>query len=223
MQFADESGKLFLLRPKKALKSRNKPGSAETSKRGSVTNFQGAPNGSRPALVCIRCGGPVHFVKDCPHPYRPVLDPRFATNITKQQKSVHFSNESADRETQNPPCIPCGNPPDSTEQTEPAQTMVLDESLGESPGPTDDELYNLWSNFYKAQNEHVIQMVAEIVCFELKTAEFGASEVNRSPISIDSGASRSVCGRKWAENGPECKNWNVNLVKNIFALGRALP
>ena len=101
--------------------------------------------------------------------------------------------------------------------------MVLEESLGESPGSTDNELYNLWSNFYKAQNEHVIQMVTEIVCFKLETAEVGASEMTHLPILIDSGASRSVCGRKWAENGSESKNWNVNLVKNSFALGRVHP
>ena len=110
MQFADESGEIFLLRPKKATKSRNKPGNAETSKQGSVTNFQGTPNGPRPALVCIRCGGPGHFVKDCPHPYRPVPDPRFATNITKQQKAAHFTNGSTVSDIQNPLCISGGSP-----------------------------------------------------------------------------------------------------------------
>ena len=90
MQFTDESGKIFMLRPKKATKSRNKPGNAETSKQGSVTNSQGTPNGSRPPLVCIRCGDPGHFVKDCPRPYRPVLGPRFSSNVVKQQKLCIF-------------------------------------------------------------------------------------------------------------------------------------
>ena len=184
MQFADESCKIFLLRPKKAAKSRNKPGNAETSKQGSATNFQGTPNGQRPALVCIRCCDPGHFVKDCPRPYRPVLDPRFATNITKQQKSVHFTNESVGTDAQNPPCAPGGNPPDSTEPIEPAQTMALEEQLGESSGSANNELYNLWSNFYKAQNEHVIQMVTEIVRFELKTAEIVGSK-NESSTNLD--------------------------------------
>ena len=68
MQFADDSGEIFLLRPKKAAKSRNKPGNAETSKQGSVSNFQGTPNGPKPALVCIRLGDPGHFAKEFPHP-----------------------------------------------------------------------------------------------------------------------------------------------------------
>ena len=55
-QFMDESGKILLLRPNKASESRNKPGNAETSKRGSVTYSQGTSNATKPGLVCILCG-----------------------------------------------------------------------------------------------------------------------------------------------------------------------
>ena len=78
IQFDDGAGGIFPTKPTKAAKSRNKPGQGETAKRGAVTNFQGTPKGVRKPMVCIRCGDPSHFVKDCPHHYRPALNIKFS-------------------------------------------------------------------------------------------------------------------------------------------------
>ena len=75
---------------------------------------------------------------------------------------MHLPNESTKSESQNAPDTPSGNSLDSCEQAEPAQTMAAEGQTAENVASADNDLYNLWSNFYKAQNEHVIQMVTEI-------------------------------------------------------------
>ena len=84
IQVTDESGRIYWMEAKKPTKSRNKPGQAETAKRGSVANSQGFPNGAQRPRVCIRCGDPSRYVKDCPQPFRPALGPEFPSNFAKK-------------------------------------------------------------------------------------------------------------------------------------------
>ena len=66
----------------------------------------------------------------------------------------------------------------------------------------EQEMYKLRSEYYKGANDHVIHMVTETVAYKTETinAINGHGLDRESPlILIDSGASRSVCGRKWAE------------------------
>ena len=87
----------------KPTKSRNKPGQAETAKRGAVTNFQAIPNGVDRPRVCIRCGDPSQFARDCPHPYRAVLGPQFSTTFAKKTPAVtHLAEESAESQISPP-------------------------------------------------------------------------------------------------------------------------
>ena len=132
---------------------------------------------------------------------------------------MHFTDESADFGSQNTPCAPCGKPSDSAERDEPAKTLILDEHLGDKIESADTELYNLRSNYYKSQNEHVIQMVTESACFEMESPNISAHEMNHLSILIDSGASRSVCGRKWAEKWFQTKNLESQPSAKQFRFG----
>ena len=73
-----EDGSIMLTKPKKPLKPRNTPGIHEASRRGAVKTFSYIPNRKgKGKTVCLRCGDPSHHWKDCPHPFREKLDPRF--------------------------------------------------------------------------------------------------------------------------------------------------
>ena len=65
----------------------------------------------------------------------------------------------------------------------------------------------------------MIQMVTEVVCFETKTAEIEFPEMNHSSILIDSGASRSVCGRKWAEKWFKKEKLEMQSSSKTFRFG----
>ena len=174
-------------------KSRNMPGNAESSKRGAVNNFQGTPNIPKSPLVCIRCGDPGHFVKDCPHPYRPVLDPKFSPNATKTftKPTVHFADGSLEGES---PAVNDSIIPESTEG-------IPGKPVEEACDQNEQEMYKLWGNFYKGNQNHNIHMMTEIVAYKTDaTKEINGHGLGReSPlILIDCGASRSVCGRRWA-------------------------
>ena len=175
-------------------KSRNKPGDAESCKRGAVNNCQGTPNIPKSPLVCIRCGDPGHFVKDCPHPYRAVLGPRFSTTITKSamKQTVHFADSPPECDSNNTGDVcPTGN-----------GAEAADKPIEEGPDQNEQEMYKLWENFYKGNNNHTIHMVTEVVAYKADTTkEINGHGMGReSPlILIDFGASRSVCGRKWDE------------------------
>ena len=89
-EYTDEYGQIFLMKPKKKSKGKNAPGAAEAARRGAVANFRGLPNRSvhynkgenqgkgkttQPNQgPCLRCGDPNHHYRDCPHPWREVLD-----------------------------------------------------------------------------------------------------------------------------------------------------
>ena len=63
-------------------------------------------------------------------------------------------------------------------------------------------MYKLRADYYMAQNELDIQMATEVVCFDVETpgVNNGRAAGRDSPlILIDSGSSRSVCGRKLVE------------------------
>ena len=191
VQLTNEEGKVFLMKVKKAVKSRNKPGQAESSKRGSVTNFQGVPNGIQKPRVCIRCGDPSHFVRDCPHPYRAVLDPRFATTFVKKNPAVtHLANDTSE----------VGE--SKTEETEqPVEPEKVNEnSVTPEEQRAEDELYKLWGDFYQSQHACSTNMISVECNYHAKSGPnmTGQQLTDDSPlILLDSGASRSVCGISW--------------------------
>ena len=62
-------------------------------------------------------------------------------------------------------------------------------------------MYKLWPEYYKAQ-ENTIRMVTTVINYEAEVAKTinGHEMARDSPvILVDSGASRSVCGRKWSD------------------------
>ena len=66
----------------------------------------------------------------------------------------------------------------------------------------EQEMYKLRADFYKGTINHAIHMVTEMVAYTTDTTkEINGHGLGReAPLMlIDSGASRSVCGRKWAE------------------------
>ena len=203
-----------MLKPKKMSKSRNMPGNAESSKRGAVNNFQGTPNIPKSPLVCIRCGDPGHFVKDCPHPYRPVLDPKFSPNATKTftKPTVHFADGSLEGES---PAVNDSIIPESTEG-------IPGKPVEEACDQNEQEMYKLWENFYKGNQNHNIHMMTEIVAYKTDaTEEINGHGLGReSPlILIDCGASRSVCGRRWAEWWFGSTKLKLDLSQKQFRFG----
>ena len=69
-----------------------------------MNNFQGAPNIPKSPSVCIRCGGPWHFVKDFPRPYLPVSDPKFPPGAlnSAMKPVVHFDESPSGNESKKP-------------------------------------------------------------------------------------------------------------------------
>lgn len=126
----------------------------------------------------------------------------FDKSLETKPSSVHFPDESVELAAKSkiPPILKISDLADPENTTKQAD-------FGGNPGESRDEpegrdLYKLWAEYYKAQNGHVIQMVTEIVCFGSKTSQSvnGRPTSRDSPaILIDSGSSRSVCGRKWAD------------------------
>ena len=193
IEFAEETG-AFLLKPKKAAKSRNKPGNAESSKRGLVNNAQGAPNVPKSPSVRIRCGDPGHFVKDCPQPYRPVLGPEFSPNTMKSamKPTGHFSES------------PDANEAKKSHEIDTVLTTTdsSDCATGGDCDKNEQEMYKLRDEYYRGGNGHAIHMVTEMVAYETESTNTinGHGLGRESPlILIDSGTSRAVFGRQWDE------------------------
>ena len=73
-----KNGEIFLLWPKGDGKSRNAHGETVSATRGPINKFRNIPNSRQKGdgekgMVCLRCGEPVHFWRQCPEPYRPNL------------------------------------------------------------------------------------------------------------------------------------------------------
>ena len=206
----------YLLKPKNPTKSRNKPGNAETAKRGAVANSQGAPNGVKPFRVCIRRGDPGHLLKDSPPPYRAVPDPKFPSNFTKPPGRIVKSPKPTVHFAENPPV---GS--DAPKVYESDSPDKIDESGGGNPECEEDgveqEMYKLWPEYYKAQL-NTIRMVTTVGNYDAEVAKTinGREMARDSPvILVDSGASRSACGRKWID-------WRFESSKPVLAKSRKL-
>ena len=130
--------KVFLMGVKKATKSRNNPGQAETSKRGAIANFQWVPSGIQRPRVCIRCGDPSLFVKDCPRPYRAVMGPRFSTTFVKKTPDVtHMANDLPES---------CDSKPEEKESA--ADPEKADGNpITPAEQQAENDLYKLWEDF----------------------------------------------------------------------------
>ena len=145
MLFADEGGGIFPTRPQNPTKSRNKPGQAETAKRGAAANFQCAPTtGNRPRAR-IRCGCPSHLAQDCPHPLRPILDPKFSTNFAKKHANIHPPNDSAESPIEMP--TPSNNSGNSEEQKR------IHRNRG-GWGKNENELCEIREEFYRSPSSN---------------------------------------------------------------------
>ena len=84
-----EGGSIMLMKPKKPNKPRNTPGSNESERRGAVKTFSHIPNRKgKGKSVCLRCGDPSHHWRDCPHPFRGKLDPRFSSKRKRKTFTV---------------------------------------------------------------------------------------------------------------------------------------
>ena len=94
-EYTDESGQVFLMKPKKKSKWRNAPGAAEEARRGALANFKGYPNKNSYRFgkgkgkgegSCMRCGDPNHWHRDCPLPWKETLDSRLPQKGKQGQK-----------------------------------------------------------------------------------------------------------------------------------------
>ena len=174
-------------------------------------------------MVCIRCGDPGHFVTDCPHPYRPVLDPRFPTNTNKATKQINLTEDSNEPSIAETSVQPNTQTNEDADRGSTVKTLLLNDQIGQASESPDNELRNLRPNFYKAQNEHVIQMATEMSCFELKSSDFGAEKLNQLAILIDSGAPVQYVGGNGQKLGFNPRNWSYNQVTNCFVSGLVPP
>ena len=83
-------------------------------------------------------------------------------------------------------------------------------------------MYKLWGDFYKGTNNHVIHMATEMVAYKTDTTnDINGHGLGRESllILIDSGASRSVCGRQWAEWWFESSKLNLAVSQKQFRFG----
>ena len=203
-----EDGPIMLMKPKKPTKPRNTPGIHEASRRGAVRNFSNIPNRKgkgKAKSVRLRCGDPSHHWRDCPHPFREKLDPRFST----KGKGKTFNLNDVIRES--PAGVtPPGAPEVATPRNDPpsAETPAL-QSDGQTAGESSQQasINDVWAQYY-SQNDptapalinvcHTIHFQQpEIVDHSrVKTRERQKSTAP-PPILIDSGASCSVVGEKW--------------------------
>lgn len=72
MEWADESGEIYLLRPKRTVKARNAPGAAVNATQGAMQQFRSIPNShpkgkGKGEMSCLRCGQPGRFWRQCPN------------------------------------------------------------------------------------------------------------------------------------------------------------
>ena len=198
-EFTDGDGAIYLMRPKKNSKPKNSPGTAESARRGSIQNFAGMPNVRKTPLMCIRCGSRDHFVKDCPHPWVSELNPKFASNSAKRVQFVNNVDEPTTSEIV----------PDSTMNQQPGSnpmntvcTENVDSDLNKAQSnlETDSQeaLYKMWENYYAKTGVEMTQVCSVFLNQNAPSEVVQGHEIMRSfpLILLDSGASRSVAGKK---------------------------
>ena len=70
------------------------------------------------------------------------------------------------------------------------------ESSNHTTEPPEEDLYRLWDEFYKTQFTCGTNVMSHSV-YMIQCAGRDNMVLNKSLILVDSGASRSVCGRSW--------------------------
>ena len=225
-EITDESGQTFLMRPKKKIKSRNAPGAAEAARRGAMANFKGTPNykskgkGKSPlAGPCLRCGDPNHHYRDCPLPWKEVLD----TPATKQWRPVSKGKgkgkgknilyaEQEESCTQGCPGL------EHTETPTEGTTIPTDavEPCNESPESYDD-VDGWWEQYYTVGDAPTM-VCTTISTYKTENHKLNGHDLNdKSPLMLlDSGAALTVTGEKWLQwwnpnHGPLEKSESVNF------------
>ena len=149
------------------------------------------------------CGDPGHLVKDCPQPYRVVLGPKFSPNYTNPAKqTVHFAGN---------PSVESGTPKVYGRDSRDKVDELAPEGKEFDDDKTEQEMYKLRAEYYKAR-ENTIPIVSTVIQYEEEVIKNinGHGVARDSPsILIDSGDSRSVCGRKWVD-------WRFGSPKPVF-------
>ena len=75
VEWVDENGEIYLMRPKRPTKARSTPGAAVAATQGAIQQFRYIPNSSpkgagEKGMACLRCKKTGHFRRQCPEPYR---------------------------------------------------------------------------------------------------------------------------------------------------------
>ena len=218
-----EDGSVFLMKPKKATKSRNAPGIHEAAKRGAVNTFRNVPN-QKGKGVCIRCGDPSHHWRECPHPFRERLDSRFSIKGTGKGKgkgkgkgtffadsTEALPNDDHPTEIQGEPIT---NP--APESSETGTGQGVENPVEPIPQAS---INDVWAQYYTRYHDspnfigvcNVLMPAAILEAHRERELESNNTAIimhargvepttHRPPILIDSGASSSVVGKKWLES-----------------------
>ena len=215
IEIADSDGQVFLMKPKEKSKPKNSPGAAESARHGAIRTFQGAPaykgigKGAGKSFSktgpCLRRDGPNRWHRDCPLPFKEVLDSQTARTWKGKGKGKSSARTMlvADGEE---------NPQDAVEEC----AVTSDECTGGesgdrvdppaegsdgttiAPGAGADEW---WSEYFQNCPTYVIQVCQPVTVY--KNSQLGInghSLSEKSPlILIDSGASLSVAGKRWLQ------------------------
>ena len=221
-----EDGSIMLMKPKKLSKPRNSPGSHESSRRGAVKTFSHIPNRKGKGggkSVCLRCGDPSHHWKDCPHPFREKLDPRFSS----KGKGKTFTVEESP--------TPITQPEGETHITIPQPEPVVTESAcpsgsNETPERVPQPSMNdIWAQYYAHGEGSTTNLVNVCHTIHLNLPESHTPGKRESrnlppPILIDSGASCSVVGQKWIDSWGRHLNWPKRIASSReFRFGDGPP
>ena len=230
-----EDGSIMLMKPKKPNKPRNTPGSNESARRGAVKTFSHIPNRKgkgNAKSVCLRCGDPSHHWKDCPHPIREKLDPRFPT----KGKGKTFTVEDIAGPASGITC-----PSQTRDAPPPAGESESNDANPSNPGGevTPDRapqasLNDVWAQYY-AQNDPTSPIginVCETIHINVpiqgirKGGKVSATNHTPAPppILIDSGASCSVVGEAWLCSWGKELRWPARKVSDRqFRFGDGPP
>ena len=225
IEWMDEfSGDIFLMKPKRPLKSRNAPGAAASAQKGAVNQFRGYPNKSpqkgtakgKGKMLCWRCGSPDHFWKDCPLPYNASIP--FGSKgkgkpspvNTPRPQTVHFNTDLSNDAT---PAITADNPQvPELPQCCPLPTIEETPISHDYPPDPDENtdpwtaFYALrarddWTNFYSSriQSDCLHLYPTDLSPVTHKSCQDGSlcPSNSRLPVLIDSGASGTVVGMSW--------------------------
>ena len=210
-EYADESGQTYLMRPKKKSKGENAPGLAEAARRGDVANFRNYPNSKSPHKgfakggkgPCLRCGGPNRWHRDCPLPWREVLD---NAPIGKGKGS---NSQKGKGETRPILTLEHMIPAIEEEAAESAQMEETPIPVAGSTPPVlaeespevcsnQEQMDDWWSQFY-AYDTYPNYARTTVRTYKSSVQKLNGHELNeKSPlILLDSGASITEAGQKW--------------------------